>query len=75
MKKLAIGLEYYGDVGLINDIPKLSEQSHALFVVADLYFDPRWEVNVGPGFGLTNNTDGFLFKILIGRRINWKTKP
>ena len=69
INKLALGLEYYGDTGLINDIPKLSQQSHALFIVADLYLDPRWEVNFGPGFGLTNNTDGFVFKLLIGRRI------
>jgi hypothetical protein len=74
INKVAVGLEYYGDVGLIDDIPKVSEQSHALFFVADLYLDPRWEVNIGPGFGLTNNTDGFLFKILIGRRINWQGK-
>jgi len=74
INKVAIGLEYYGDVGLINNIPEISEQNHALFVVADLYLDPRWEVNIGPGFGLTNNTDGFLFKILVGRRINWKSK-
>jgi hypothetical protein len=70
--KLALGLEYYGDLSYINAVPKLSEQSHALFVVADLYLDPRWEVNLGPGFGLTNSTDGFIFKLLIGRRINWK---
>jgi hypothetical protein len=72
INKIALGLEYYGDMGMINDIPKVSEQSHALFLIADLYFDPRWEVNIGPGFGLTGNTDRFIFKILIGRRINWK---
>jgi len=70
--KLALGIEYYGDVGLINDIPKFSRQSHALFLVTDLYIDPKWEINIGPGFGLTENTDGLVFKILIGRRINWK---
>src|SRR5438477_3423505 len=70
--KLALGVEYYGDVGLINDIPRFSKQSHTLFLVADLYIDPKWEINIGPGFGLTENTDAFVFKILIGRRINWK---
>ena len=72
IRKVALGIEYYGEVGLVNDIPAMSEQSHALFVVADLYFDPRWEINFGPGFGLTKNTDNFVFKIIIGRRINWK---
>ncbi len=70
--KVALGLEYYGDVGLINNIPKLSQESHAIFVAADLYLDPKWEINFGPGFGLTKNTDGFIFKLIIGRRINWR---
>lgn len=70
--KVAIGLEYYGDIGQINQIPGFSQQSHALFIVADLYVDPKWEVNVGPGFGLTKATDGFVFKLLVGRRISWK---
>ena len=72
--KVALGIEYYGDLGTLNDVPKLSEQSHALFFVADLYIDPRCEINIGPGFGLTENTDDFVFKILIGRRINWKKR-
>jgi hypothetical protein len=70
--KLAIGLEYYGSLGQINHIPSLNQQSHALFAVADLYIDPRWEINVGPGWGLTSATDAFVFKLLVGRRINWK---
>ena len=74
INKIALGLEYYGDIGLINDIPKISEQNHVLFFVADLYVDPRWEINFGPGIGLTNNTDDFIFKILIERRINWRRK-
>ncbi len=70
--KVALGLEYYGDLGQLGQIPSISQQGHALFIVADLYFDPKWEVNFGPGFGLTNATDGFVFKLLMGRRINWK---
>ncbi len=70
--KVALGLEYYGDLGQLDQVPDISEQSHALFVVADLYVDPKWEINVGPGFGLTKATDGFVFKLLLGRRINWK---
>lgn len=70
--KVALGLEYYGDLGQLDQVPGFSQQSHALFVVADLYFDPKWEVNAGPGFGLTKATDGFIFKLLVGRRISWK---
>jgi outer membrane putative beta-barrel porin/alpha-amylase len=74
VNKVALGLEYYGDIGMINDIPEISQQQHTLFLVADFYFDPRWEINVGPGFGLTNAGDNFIFKLLVGRRINWKKK-
>jgi hypothetical protein len=70
--KVALGLEYYGDIGQLDQIPGISQQSHALFLVADLDIDPKWEINVGPGWGLTKATDGFVFKLLVGRRISWK---
>lgn len=69
---IALGFEYYGDMGPVNNIPKISDQGHALYFVADLYVDPKWEVNIGPGWGLTPATDGFVFKLLVGRRIQWK---
>ena len=69
--KVSLGTEYYGDLGTLNQFEKGPQQSHALFIVADLYVDPKWEINFGPGFGLTNATDGFVFKLLVGRRINW----
>ena len=72
INKVALGFEYYGSMEQINHIPSLNQQSHALFVVADLNIDPRWEINVGPGWGLTSPTDAFVFKLLVGRRINWK---
>lgn len=72
INKVALGVEYYGDIGNVDDIPKLPEQSHSLFFAADLDIDPRWEINFGPGIGLTKNTDAFVFKLILGRRINWK---
>jgi len=74
INKVALGFEYYGDMGYINSIPELSKQGHAMFIVADLYLDPKWELNIGPGWGLTNATDGFVFKLLVGRRIAWAHK-
>ncbi len=70
--KVALGFEYYGSLGQLNNIPAISQQGHALFVVADVNIDPRWEINVGPGWGLTKASDAFVFKILVGRRITWK---
>ncbi len=75
--KVSIGGEYYGDLGTINHFERGPEQSHAIFLVADLYVDPRWEINLGPGWGLTNATDALVVKLLVGRRIDWhknKTK-
>jgi hypothetical protein len=69
--KLSLGAEYYGDLGPLNQFEKLPEQSHALFLVADLYLDPKWEINFGPGFGLTEATDGLVVKFILGRRIDW----
>ena len=69
--KVSLGAEYYGDLGPLNQFEKLPEQNHALFFVADLYLDPKWEVNFGPGFGLTEATDGLVIKLILGRRIDW----
>jgi hypothetical protein len=72
--KVSLGTEYYGDLGPLNQFDKLPEQNHALFLVADLYVDPKWEINFGPGFGLTDATDGFVMKLILGRRITWGKK-
>jgi hypothetical protein len=70
--KVSIGAEYYGDLGPLNHFESGPDQSHALFVVADLYVDPKWEINFGPGWGLTKATDGLVMKFILGRRIQWK---
>jgi hypothetical protein len=74
INNFALGFEYYGDLGEVDNFPGFQEQEHTLFLITDFYFDPRWEINVGPGFGLTNSGDNFIFKLLVGRRINWKKK-
>lgn len=73
-KNAAIGAEYYGDLGAINNFDKGPEQSHAIFATFDLLNNDHWELNAGPGFGLTTATDGFIFKILVGRKVNWTKK-
>ncbi|MEI8073896.1 MAG: hypothetical protein WCH78_04035 [Bacteroidota bacterium] len=72
--RFSAGLEYYGDLGPLNQFEKLPQQNHAIFAVADLYLDPKWEVNFGPGFGLTNATDHLVFKLIVGRKISWLKK-
>lgn len=70
-KKASLGIEYYGALGAINQFERPADQSHALFFVYDMINNPQWELNIGPGIGLTPATDHFVFKILVGRRINW----
>ena len=73
-KKISLGAEYYGDLGALDAFEKGPEQSHAIFAVMDLINNAKWELNLGPGLGLTPATDGFVFKVLVGRRINWMKK-
>lgn len=71
-KNISLGAEYYGDFGSLNAFEATPEQGHALFVVMDLLNNNKWELNIGPGFGLTPATDGFVFKILVGKKVKWK---
>ncbi len=73
-RNTSFGIEYYGDCGSINHFDKLAQQNHALFVVYDLQNNAKWELNIGGGFGLTQATDGFIFKVILGRRVSWKRK-
>jgi len=58
----------------LNAFEKSPQQSHAVFATFDLLNNKEWELNTGAGFGLTNATDGFVFKILVGRRVYWNKK-
>jgi hypothetical protein len=71
LRNAGIGIEYYGDMGYINDIEKFSQQGDAIFIAYDMLNSPTWEFNVGAGIGLTSATDPFVFKVILGRRINW----
>jgi len=70
----SLGIEYYGDIGYINDPDQFSEQGDAIFLTYDLLNNVKWEFNVGAGAGLTSSTDRFVFKVILGRRINWQKK-
>ncbi|MDE3143066.1 MAG: hypothetical protein KGL19_02855 [Bacteroidota bacterium] len=73
-KNANLGFEYYGSMGPINQFDKLPQQNHALFLAYDMLNNDNWELNIGPGFGLTNATDKFVFKVLAGRKIVWHKK-
>ena len=71
-QKSAFGVEYYGDMGSLNQFDPASQQNHALFIAYDLQNNSKWELNIGVGFGLTPATDPFVFKVILGRKVKWK---
>ena len=68
-QKVGFGFEYYGSLGQFRDILPLKLQEHLIGPMIDLYLHPMWEVNGGFLFGLTQNSNQRVFKILLGRRI------
>jgi len=73
-KGSSLGFEYYGSTGPVTHPDALPEQNHAIFLAYDLEDNPKWELNFGPGWGLTPATDNFVFKVILGYRINWNKK-
>lgn len=71
-KNAAFGIEYYGDMGPVNQFDQGPQQNHAIFIAYDLLNNIDWELNIGAGFGLTPATDPFVFKVITGRKIKWK---
>jgi hypothetical protein len=66
-KKIAPGIEYYGDLGEIGQFNHVHAQQHQLFPSLDLNLSPDWEINFGVGFGLTPATDKLVIKLILGR--------
>jgi hypothetical protein len=61
-RRLSPGLEFYGGIGLIDDVDPISEQQHYVFTVVRGELGGGIEYSVGPGFGLTSGSDDVLVK-------------
>jgi hypothetical protein len=59
-------LEYYGDMGAIAYLPGVQQQQHFLVPALNLDLDPRLEINLGVGFGLTRASNGVFIKSIFG---------
>jgi hypothetical protein len=59
-------------MGPVTNFDQGPQQNHAIFLAYDLENNPKWEVNIGAGFGLTPATDPFVFKVILGRKVLWK---
>jgi hypothetical protein len=66
--KVTGALEYYGGWGPLSHFVPTAQQEHQLFGAVDLNLSPDWEINFGVGAGLTDETDGLLIKLILGRR-------
>jgi hypothetical protein len=67
-KQLAAGLEYYAETGPVRHFDPLSDQHHILFPAVDLNVSPDWELNFGIGRGLTNTSEHWIVKAIVGYR-------
>jgi hypothetical protein len=62
---LAIGVEYYTDLGPLQNFVPFNEQQHNIYAVVDFTVG-RFEVNAGVGYGLTPGSDRLMAKVIIG---------
>jgi hypothetical protein len=63
---LSPAVEYYGDMGAIQQLPALQSQQHFIVPAVNLDLDPRLEINLGAGFGLTRASNGVFLKSILG---------
>ena len=64
-ENLSVGVEYYTDLGPLQNFVPLNEQQHNLYAVVDFTVG-RFDVNAGVGYGLTPGSDRLMAKIIIG---------
>lgn len=65
------GAEYYSYYGQWGDFVTLHNQQQQIFPVVNLFVSPKWEINIGAGWGATAGTDHLILKCVIGRYFDW----
>ena len=73
-KLYSIGVEYYGVLGKPFSWDKKEIQTHQLYLVTDLELSPDYEINFGIGHGITQSSDQWNIKLILGRRVEFKSK-
>jgi hypothetical protein len=66
----SIGLEYYGSLGKPFNWERNDVQTHQIYLVTDLFLNPKFEFNFGVGHGFTKSSDMWNIKLILGRRVN-----
>lgn len=67
-QKFGLGIEYYSGLGSFRKFLPLKQQEHLLGPMFDLLAYPKWELQTGFLFGMTENSNQSIFKLLVGRR-------
>jgi hypothetical protein len=67
-KKVQAGVEYYAETGPVKHFDPLSDEHHIIFPALDLNLSPDWEFNVGVGRGLTDTSEHWILKMIVGYR-------
>lgn len=65
---MSVGVEYYADFGPIGDWSRARDQSHYLYEVINVLRWKRVELNAGIGEGLTEASNAFVGKMIVGYR-------
>jgi hypothetical protein len=68
-ENLAVGVEYYTDLGPLQSWLPFKEQQHNIYAVVDFKIG-RFDVNAGVGYGLTPGSDRLMYKMIIGTDLN-----
>jgi hypothetical protein len=66
---LSLGVEYYTDLGPMQNFLPFNEQQHNVYAVVDFKIG-RFDVNAGVGYGLTPGSDRLMAKMIIGTDLN-----
>ena len=69
-----LGLEYYAYYGQFGEFVSLHNQQQQFFPVINFFVSPKWEINVGAGWGATAGTDHLIVKAILGHYFNWGGK-
>ncbi len=63
---LAPALEYYGDMGPLQELPAVQNQQHFVVPTLNFFLLPQMELNAGIGWGLTRASNGVFLKAILG---------
>jgi hypothetical protein len=65
----ALAAEEYADFGRLHELLPRPEQIHQLYGVVDFLWK-GWDIEAGIGAGLTHESDGLTFKLILSRDLN-----